>query len=442
MLETVHKHGFLIERCADNFLIVEPDAVQLAEELGLAAELLTVSPQARRALILRGNHLHPVPSGLQIMAPARLWPLLFTPLLSWRGRLRLACEPLIPASTSQEDESLGAFVRRRLGREAFERIVQPLAGGIYTADPDRLSLQAVLPRFPAMEKKHGSLYAGMRAKAKEEKQLEETRGARYSQFLTLRNGMSQLTETLAQQLGPHIVSTGARVVSLAPNSMMESPATESARKFERPLHWQMTFSDGPPKWARSVVLALPASVSNRMVRSFDASLSDALSAIPYDGSAVVVLGYRNEAVKHPLDASGFVVPHCEGRKILAASFSSSKFPHRAPEGCCLIRVFLGGALQRNLLRNSDEELLKIAQNELADILGISQKPLVSDVVRWDNAMPQYHLGHLQRVADIMQGVAKWPGLFLAGAAFHGVGIPNCIRDGANAGASVIQFLEK
>jgi oxygen-dependent protoporphyrinogen oxidase len=428
VLQTVHRDEFLIERSADNFITDPPWAVDLCNRIGLGEQLIPTRTQERGAMVVRRGRLERVPPGFMLMAPARLWPLLTTPILSPWGKLRLLAEALVP-SRPVADESLASFARRRLGREVFERIVQPLVGGIYTADPERLSLQATLPRFLDMERQHGSLIrAARRQQAKSGAAPEANGGARYSMFVTPREGISSLIEALAARLPPGAVRL--------------NQAVESVRHTDDGV-WQVQVAGSHEYEAltcEGLIVAAPAPAAARLLAPLDHTLSVELSRIEYAGTAIVTLAYQRDQIAHALDGFGFVVPAVERRRILAGSFSSVKFPGRAPDDAVLVRVFVGGACQSELLDLSDDELRALVREELAELIGATGQPIFAEVTRWSKAMPQYHLGHQQLVAQIERAAAAWPNFALAGNAYHGVGIPNCVHSGEQAAERVLAAL--
>lgn len=431
-LHTELVDGFLIEHGADSFITNLPAGVDLCRRLGLAEQLIATNETRRRAFVVRRGRLLPVPEGFTLMAPSRVWPVLATPILSPAGKMRMAWEYFVPRRQSEADESLSSFVRRRLGREVFERLVQPLVAGIYTADPERLSLAATLPRFLEMERTHGSL---IRATLRQRGQAAaaQASGARYSLFVTLRDGLSSLVAAIADRLPAGSARTNcavARIERDEANSTWRLRFAASASTNHGPEETMAQDFDG-------VVLATSARVAGRLLAAVDAPLSAELSAITYASTAVVSLAFSSRQIVHQLDGFGFVVPAIERRKILSASFSSQKFAGRAPEAQALFRVFIGGACQGELLEQSDTELERIAREELAELLGAGGPPTLARVARWADAMPQYHLGHLERVARIESRVAALPGLALAGNAYRGVGIPQVIASGEAAAERAI-----
>lgn len=427
VIETVSRDGWLVERSADSFLAARPEAVELVGRLGLSGSLVGIRPEVRRALVCRGGRLHPVPAGFRLMAPGRVWSVLSTPLLSPLARLRVVLERFVPqrrVGNGASDESLRDFAVRRLGREAFERLVHPLVSGIWTADPGRLSMAAACEEFLVMERRHGSLWAGEAARLRSGKAAANdlAAGARYGQFVTLAEGMEALPARLAASLlqrGVVIRHVGAERLSRGEGG-----------------GWSVATSDGGAIAADGVVVAAPAAAASRLVADVDSLLAAELAGIEYAGSAIVSLGFAREDVAHPLDAAGVVVPRAEGRRILAVSFSSSKFPGRAPDGMVLMRSFVGGALDPAAARLGDGDLESIVMDDLRRLLGVRGSPRFVQIDRWAGAMPQYHLGHLDRLARIDARLSGLPRLALAGAAYRGVGIPQVILSGRTAAATI------
>jgi oxygen-dependent protoporphyrinogen oxidase len=356
-----------------------------------------------------------------LLTPSQVLPLLTTGLLSLAGKVRALGEYFVPPRTDGEDESLESFAVRRLGREAYERLVQPLVSGIYTADPAQLSMRAALPKFVEMEAKYGSLTRAAREMGGNEgAAARQASGARYGLFVAPQGGMQRIVDAVAAKLPAGAVRLNAPVLRLEQTSdgwniaygaVGGKPTTESF--------------DG-------VIAALPAPHAARLLATIDDGLAAELSKIPYAGASVVISGYELRQIEHPLEAFGFVVPDVEKRDLLAASFSSRKFPGRAPEGCVLIRSFLGGALRPDLIDRTDEELRTIVGRELKQLLGVRGEPNLFLVQRWRGAMPQYHLGHVERVKRIFTRAGEHRGLALAGNAYDGVGLPQCIRSGRRA----------
>jgi oxygen-dependent protoporphyrinogen oxidase len=423
ILQTIRRGDYLIERSADMFTTREPWALDLCKRVGLADDLVETDQRFRKALIVFKGKLYPVPEGFQLLTPSKLWPMASSPLLSTTGKLRMAGEWLVPPRKTRGDESLASFVRRRLGPEAFERLVQPLVGGIYTADPEKLSMAATLPQFLEMERRNGGLLRSiLKTPAKQEPKTEGS-GARYGQFLAPRQGMSQLVDAVAARLPAGCVKLQTRVDALANVNDQ----------------WTLTLSDGSTETFDALIFALPAA-KHALLTAVDPAPATLLAQIEHASCSVVVLGYRRSQIKHPLNAFGFVVPAIEKRKVIASSFASVKFPGRAPDDRVLIRVFVGGALQPELARLPQDELIELARGELAALIGAGGEPEIAEVVRWLEAMPQYHVGHLDLVAQIESRAAEIPRFALAGNAYRGVGIPFCIRSGEQAAERVVEQL--
>lgn len=427
-LRTVVRDGFLMETGTDSFLTEKPWAAELARRIGLESELIGTRPQFRKTYVVRAGRLMEIPAGFTLLAPVHIWPVLKSPLFSPLGKLRMALEPFIPARRDGNDESLASFVTRRLGREVLDRVAQPLAGGIYTADPDRLSLGATMPRFLEMERKYGSLIKGMQAaeaaRAANAKQHAGTSGARWSLFVTLRRGVSTLVSALGQRLEGSIRS-GAEVAALG-------------REGKR---WKVQLAGGATLDCEGVICATPGYVTSELVRPHNARIADLLGRIEYASAATVNLGYKTGDFPKPPDSFGFVVPIAERRRIIAGSFSSLKFEGRAPQGAILARVFIGGVLQSGMMNLSDADMIQTARDEFRELMGVTAEPLTAEVMRWPREMPQYEVGHLDRVAEIEREAASVPGLGLAGSAYRGVGVPDCVHSGEMAAQSVFEQIE-
>jgi oxygen-dependent protoporphyrinogen oxidase len=465
-LHTVSRNGLLVEQGADSFITNVPWGVDLCRRIGIGDELIGTNPEGRRAFVVRRGRLRPVPDGFMLMAPSRIWPVVTTPILSPLGKLRLAWEYFIPRSAGDSDESLASFVRRRLGREAFERLVQPLVAGIYTADPEKLSLAATLPRFREMERQHGGLIrAALRWKSARSDGMinqaadrEPASGARYALFVTPRGGLSSIVSAIAARLPTGTVRLNTpverivrgdvrwRLTACLPLSLGEgrgegqcerplpaSPHTNPLPEGEGTANSQRTSEmefDG-------LIVAAPAPIAGRLLADVDGELGTELSAIEYAGAVVVSMAFDRRQIRHPLNGFGFVVPAIERRRILSASFSSVKFPGRAPADKVLIRTFVGGACQRELVDLSDADSEQLVREELGDLLGIAGPPLWTMIARWSESIPQYHLGHLDRVARIEARANAFPGFALAGNAYRGVGIPQAIHRGEEAAERVL-----
>jgi len=408
-IRTTRRDGFLLEAGADSFLTTTPWAVRLAADLGLGGRLQGLGPRGRRAYILHRGRLAPLPEGLVLIAPPRVASFLRSPLLSPAGKIRAALDLVLPARRCQGDESLASFVRRRLGREVLERIADPMVAGIHAADPERLSVDAVLPQFRAYEREHGSVIRGLRAAPPPARSdLAEVPRP----FATFPNGLGELVDAFRAQ---------------TPQVEWRTNGRASRVERSRDDRFQVVLEDGAAVAADAVLLATPSNVSAKLVDGLDSSLARSLAAIPYASSATVTMAFAQDACRR-LDGSGFLVPREEGLRLKACTWASSKFEGRAPKGNVLLRAFYGGAREEGDAALPDEALADLALRELGPILGIRGEPRFLQVDRWPQAHPQYEVGHGERVAAIETARARVPGLYLAGSAYRGVGIPDCIHE--------------
>ncbi len=432
LVGSLERDGYLIDLGADSFITNKPRIIPLCERLGLLDRLQATDPTYRGALVLSRGKPVPVPEGFQLLSPSSLWPVMTSPILSPAGKLRLAWEYFVPRRTRDADESLASFVRRRFGNEALERLVQPLVGGIYTSDPEQLSLRATLPRFPEMERKYGSLIKASRLQRSTNDGGDRTSGgARYGLFAGLQGGMQEFIDRLRQRV--------SACVTVREQTTVQTMSHESATEGRIP-RYRLNLADGSSEEFDGVILTAPTHRTANLVDPLDSELATALRQIDYASSAIVVSGYPLSQIAHPLNSFGLVIPHRERRRILAVSFSSRKFPNRAPAGRVLLRTFVGGALQPELLEHDDPALLQIVREELQETLGVQGQPDFELVMRYPRAMPQYTLGHLERVAQIERLTHQHPGLAIAGNAFHGVGLPDSVASGEQAAEKLLAVL--
>ncbi|MCP4169684.1 MAG: protoporphyrinogen oxidase [Fuerstiella sp.] len=437
IIRTEHGHGFLMELGPDSFITNKPGGIQLCEEVGLADELIPTDAEFRRSLVLRNGKPRLVPEGFMLMAPAKPWKIATTPVLSVAGKIRLLREAFIrPKTGEEEDESLAGFVRRRFGRQTLERLVQPLVGGIYTSDPEKLSLKATLPRFIDMEQQYGSVIRATLAEQRQKKgrgEADSGSGARYGLFAAPRNGLGSLVDGVLEWL------RGSERVCFCSNTPVSGLTQTSAEDGTAAPSWAVSAPDVPDEIFDDVILTLSTHKAADLLNDESFSeLAQALREIEYASSAIVVTTHKLSDFRHSLDAFGLVVPAIENRRILAVSFTSRKFPGRAPAGHVLLRTFVGGAMQPELLEHSDAEITQFVHQELSAILGMNAAPSFSQVVRYQRAMPQYHVGHLARVAEIERLSDEHRGLHLAGSAYFGVGLPDSIASGWLAADRVLQ----
>lgn len=417
---------FIVEGGPDCFIVEKPWALALIKELGLEDQLINTSSGAGGTYIYTGKRLHRLPDGLIMMIPTRIAPFITTGLISWPGKLRMGLDLLIPRRRDDRDESLAAFVTRRLGREALDKIAEPLVGGIHAGDPVNMSLQSTFPRFIDMEQESGSLIRAMLRRKKKMAEMMKNRPARPGPprtfFISMREGMMQLTDALARLLGERLrLNTGAASLE---------------RREEG--GWRLTTTAGGELEADAVVLASEAYNSAALLGAAAPKLAERLGDIPYVSSSIVSLAFRRQDIPHPLDTYGFIVPKIEGRKIMATTFSSVKWSPRSPAGTVLMRCFVGGAQQLRLADLPDDEMLAMVCRELAEIVGITAPPQRTWISRWPAGMPQYNVGHQEILAAIDRELAGLPGLYLAGAGYRGIGIPDCVNSGRQAGTRVME----
>lgn len=411
-LRTEHVDGFVIEAAPDSFLSRKERGVGLCEELGLRDELVGRRPEHHRTFVRVGDELHPLPEGLTGMIPTSIEALEASQLLSPEGKARFAAEIDEPARRGPADESIGAFVSRRFGREAYEALVEPLMTGIYGGDGDQLSLQATFPQLRVLELEHGSLLRGLSAPNPSE----------LPPFVSLRDGMGTLVDTLRDSFERTELVTDR----------------EAVRVLAGDAGYRVELADGETHAADGVVVATPAHVTAELLAALDPELAAEHRAIPYASSVVVTLAFSRADVV-PLDGYGYLVPRAEGRDVLACTWSSQKWEGRSPDDCVLVRVYAGRFSGRDLTEDADVDLVALAREELV-FLGVTAEPILQRVQRWPWGMPQYVLGHPARLARIDNGLAAHPGLALAGAAYSGVGIPDCIHSGELAAESVVRAL--
>jgi oxygen-dependent protoporphyrinogen oxidase len=424
IIATERVDDFIVEAGPDSFITEKPWALRLCERLDLSSRLVSTQAAYQKIYVVHNGRLEPLPEGFFLLAPTRLWPFVQTPLFSWGGKLRMAAEIFLPRGAMDGDESLGAFVRRRFGAEALDRVAQPLVGGIYAADPDQLSLGATMPRFKEMERARRSIILSMASEQRGRARNRETgSGARWSLFVTLAGGMQELVEGIASRLAGCV--------------RLNTPIIRLAQDPDKSL-WRITTKENENFEAKGVILATPAFQSGAILNHV-AATGD-LQQITYASTATVSLAYRKDDFPEQLDSFGFVVPAMESRKIMACTFSSLKYPGRAPEGYVLLRAFVGGSLQPKLFQDDDATMVKNVRAEVASLLGVTAQPFFSRLWRHPNSMPQYLVGHEARIKRIEIALGNFPTLALAGSAYHGVGISDCVRTGEEAAEKVVNHI--
>lgn len=421
ILRTDRIGEFRVECSADMFTTDPGDAIELIESLGKSSQLVATKPVRQRAFVAIETGIEPVPAGFSLMAPHDLDAIRASKILDASGLEGFLDERNVPPRTDNGDEDVQSFAVRRFGQQAFDRLIQPLVSGIYTADPTRLSMNATMKRFVEMERTHGSLIV-----AAEQQRItsadtgsRNASGARYDLFRAPVDGMGALIDWIVEDLVD---------VKLLRNWPVDRLIPDSDARWMIHSH----SSSHEPVSSDAVVIATGPAWASKILNSAVPELAEQLGRIPSASAAVVALAFDQAQFLQPFDAFGIVVPSILQRKLIAASFTSNKFPGRAPAGKTIIRCFFGGALQRELVDLDDATLVELATNELGRLININGRPELSRVYRWRNAMPQYHVGHLDRVASIDQLVADVAGLELAGNGYRGVGIPLCIRSANEA----------
>jgi protoporphyrinogen/coproporphyrinogen III oxidase len=412
---TEHVDGFTIDGGPDALLVQKPAAIELCRELGLGDRLMPTIPP-RAAFIVRNRRLHALPEASVLGIPTRIAPLAATPLFSIAGKARMAVEPLIPrASDPARDESIGSFMGRRFGREAVEYLAEPLLAGIHAGDVDRLSMRALFPRLLDAEAKHGSVMRAFRRL--------RTAAATDGAFRSLPGGIGELVSALTAVLPPASLRTGT-----------------PARSIRYTDGWRVELVSGETLRARTVIVATPAFVAADLMRAADAELTSVCGSIPYASTATIAFGYRRADVAHPLRGSGFVVPRVEKLTIMAGTWVSSKWAHRAPDGHVLLRAFVGGARDPGALERSDDVLVSGALRDLTALLDIRGDPVLTRVYRWVRGSAQHEVGHLDKMAAIDRRLAAHRGLYVTGSGFRAPGIPDCIADGRATASIAAQAL--
>ncbi len=407
----------VVEAGPDSFLTEKPWAADLCRELGLGDQLISSNDSERKTYMLVKGRLVPIPDGLMFMVPTKLLPSFLSPMFSTGTKARIVREWLSPPKPKTTEMTVAQFVERHYGREMVDRVADPLLGGVYGGSADQLSVDAVLPRFVQMEAKHGSLGRAMVAARK-----NSSSAAARPLFTSLKSGMQQMTDALIARIPPQVFRSGVRVEGVKP---------ESGK-------W-LVISNGRTEEYDAIVITTPAHAAAALI-SHQPELASELKAIPYTSSMTVVLVYDQNVRAALPPGFGFLVPRTEGRNILAATFVHNKFPHRAPENRVIIRCFIGGNIAEEMFEHDEPGIASAVEGELKSILSLNAAPLFRRVYKWRKAMAQYTVGHSARVDRIKSLVAQTPGLALAGNAYSGIGVPDCVRTGKEAAWAVMAHL--
>jgi oxygen-dependent protoporphyrinogen oxidase len=421
---TDYRDGFRVEIGPNGFLDTKPTTLQLCRDLGLGDQLVAGSDSARRHRYLFWN-------GRLRKLPGSLWSFLTTPLLSFRGKLNLLLESYRRPAAPGNDESVATFARRRAGREAAALFADALVTGIHAADPEQLSMRAAFPRVARMEEEHGSVFRGMSRAARQRRQEAAGRGEKPQpgRMWSFREGLRRLVETLRDRIGDHLIS-GVGIRSIERDSTTDPRRPGWVVRVDGDEHWN----------ADALVLACPAYAQAEIVAPLDPILAQDMADIPYNCIAVVALGFRAADVPGVAEGFGYIAPSQTRRDVLGVQWCSSIFPERAPAGMVLWRGLCGGAFRGEMVDWDDDHLLGAVREELGVAMGVRAEPVFHHIVRWPRAIPQYHLGHLQRVARIEEHVARYPGLFITGNAYHGIAMNDCTEQAGLVAKQVADYL--
>jgi oxygen-dependent protoporphyrinogen oxidase len=465
---TRRRDGFVVEGGPDSAIIEKPWPIEMARRLDIGDRLLDSNEDIRKSFVFTRGRLHELPEGIILMVPTRLVPFAVSGLMSWPGKFRMGLDLVLPRggvavgdphAGATPDESLAAFVRRRLGREALERIAEPIVAGIHAGDPEQMSVQATFPMFLQMEREHRSLIVAMLQRRKARARAAAGRGrgtsagggsgARavgasaggeaaglrrpVSYFYSFRTGLADLSDAMVASLPLDRLQGGVAVRSVTCSGAGCGQRAGTGR-------YVLDLADGRRELVDAVVLATPAWASGEVLRPVAPLAAAELASIPYVTTATVSAAFRRDRVTHPLRGFGYVTPRAEGRGVMATTWSSSKFRHRAPEGHVLLRSFVGRAGLEASAQLDDDELTALVRRELRDVLDITAEPEFVEIFRWPKGMPQYRVGHTDLVTRIEEAVAKVPGVELAGGAYHGIGIGDCLREGAAAAERALEHV--
>ena len=455
-VHTRRRDGFVVEGGPDSAIIEKHWPITMARRLGIGDRFEDSNESIRKSFVYARGRLHELPEGIILMVPTRMVPFAMSGLMSWPGKLRMGMDLVLPrgggaraaaqgrVGAGTPDESLGDFVRRRLGHEALDRIAEPIVAGIHAGDPEKMSVRATFPMFLDMEKEHRSLILAMlkRRKARQKAAAKTgggtapgasgVPGGPRSYFYSFKGGLQDLSDAMVASLPAQRLHGGAAIVSMTSCGVGASGAGSGA--------YALQLAGGDRVVVDAVVLATPAWAAGDLLRDVAPLPAADLASIEYVSTATLSVAYRAQDVAHDLTGFGFVVPRAERRPVMATTWSSSKFPGRAPDGHVLLRSFLGRAGIEASAQLDDDEMIAVVRSELREIMGITAEPELAEVFRWPRGMPQYKVGHVDLVARIEEGVARVPGVELAGGAYHGIGIGDCLREGAAAAERVLEHV--
>jgi oxygen-dependent protoporphyrinogen oxidase len=405
----------LVEAGPDSFLTEKPDASDLCRDLGIGDQLVGSNDSQRKTYILVNGKLIAIPDGLAFMIPTKILPAALSPLFSWHTKLKMTSEWFHLPLEVKNDESVASFVERHYGKEMVDRLADPLLSGVYGGDASQLSVKAVMPRFAEMQARHGSL-----GKATIKNRSQAIGKSSRPIFTSFKDGMQQVVDALLRRIPASFIRSNAPIQSLCPIDD----------------GWRVSWQDKAEQFD-SVILAVPSYVAAKLLEGSSANLASELRGIQYSSSVTVALGFDEKVRAFLPPGFGYLVPRREGKRVLAVTFVHNKFPHRTPEDRALFRCFLGGTRDEPVLDLADDEILQIVRKELREVLGIETEPRFARVYKWRGAMAQYNVGHLERLQRIEQLRGEVSGLFFAGNAYSGIGVPDCVRSGRQAASHAL-----
>jgi protoporphyrinogen/coproporphyrinogen III oxidase len=415
VIQTEHIDGCTVEAGPDSFISAKPAAMELIRELGLADQVIGSNDFSRKTFVWKRGRLVPLPDGLMMMVPTKIMPLVATPLLSWGTKVRMGMELLHAPRPHREDQSVAEFIAEHYGEEAVDYLAEPLLSGIYGGNPRELSVTSVLPRFVTLAQQYGSLTRGVLAERAKAARAANSNGSAAPLFRTLKGGLSQLIDALVASIQVSVTVRRA-----------------TAQTVERVTNGYRVRVDGEWMEADHLVVATEAHHASPLVRGVDERLGELLCQVPYSSSMTVAVGFDAKDFDKPPEGHGFLVPKKERRRLMACTWVGEKFPHRVPDDKIVARCFLGGMDDPGVLNESDDAVSAVVIDELRAIAGIRAQPKFTRVSRWPQSMAQYTVGHPDRLKEIEARVGTLPGLHLAGNAYEGIGIPDCIRLGKRA----------
>lgn len=424
-IRTEHHAGFVFERGPDSFISQKPWAIDLCKKIGLEERLVGTNPDHPNTYVYTDQKLKKMPEGLSLMVPTKFLPFALSPLFSIPGKIRMGMDLILPGKADDSDESLASFVRRRLGEEALRKMAEPMLAGIYASDPETMSIKSTFPIFFQTEQKYRSLILGMLArKAQGNNSGSKTNSTPYTLFMTLKDGLGEMVDRVIEKSPRITFRSGVKLQGLS----------RTADK------WKLSLEGGETLEADGVILASPANVSARLLEPSGKKIAELLNRIKYVSTAAVTLAYKKEGFSHSLDGFGFVVPIAENRKIMACTWTSSKFPHRVPEGHVMLRCFIGGALKEDLAEQDEAALEEMVKKELREMMGITEEPVFVRAFKNEKANVQYQVNHGSLIEQVNEELAAMPGMFLSGSAYTGIGIPDCVFNGTRAAESALNYL--